>query len=500
MRRRELKLPFAGRPQGGPRVAVIGAGLGGIATAVKLKKAGFDDFSVIERSAGPGGTWWDNTYPGCEVDVPSRSFSYSFMSSYDWTRNFAGQRELQKYIEEVIDRFGLRPHLRLNTAVTRVEWNDDEARYDLHLATGDVEPYNLVVAAVGMFSEPNYPTWPGLDEFQGPKFHTARWEHEHDLSDKRVAVVGTGSTAAQVIPELAKSVRELLVYQRQPGWVLPKGARDYTAQERAKYRRLPLLGKWERLRWNIEERRVETDGFEVGSKYNAELLRLSREFLHEEITDPELRASLTPDYPWGCKRIVIASDFYKALTRPNVTLVPHAVERVTPTGLVSDDGEEREVDVLVMSTGFRPYAALNQLPVTGPGGVALQDLWAGDPRGFLGITVAGIPNFFMLYGPNTNGPPAIGMLEQQADFVTRIARRMRRTNAAVVDTPKSAMDHWVTWIDGRNHKLQSAGFAGCTNYYFAPGGRNVTQWPSSWVQYAALTRLLSRFVTFDRGA
>lgn len=482
------------------RVAVIGAGLGGIATAVKLKQAGFGAFRVFEQSDGPGGTWWDNTYPGCEVDVPSRAYSYAFMQDYDWTRSFAGQPEIQRYLEHVIDRFGVRAHFRFGARVERVDWNDAADAYDVRLADGHVESFNLVVAAVGMFSVPRYPEWPGLDDFGGPKFHTARWEHEHELAGKRVAVVGTGSTGAQVVPALASSVKELLVFQREPGWVVPKGARDYTERERARYRRWPLLGRWERFAYNVEEHRLEVKGFIVGSKLNRKMHRLSADFLDESVADPQLRERLTPRYPFGCKRIVISSDFYEALSRPNVTLVPHAVERVTPTGLVTADGSQHEADVLVMSTGFRPYAALEQLSITGPGGVTLQDVWAGDPRAFAGVTVAGIPNFFIMYGPNTNGPPVNGLVDLQSDVFIRVAKRMRERGVRVIDTPDAWMTRWVDWVDRRNRRSQSAGFSGCRNYYFSPVGRNVTQWPSSWLQYAAATKAASRLIERRVGA
>lgn len=472
------------------RIAVIGAGLGGIATAVYLKKAGFSDFVIFERSSGPGGTWWQNTYPGCAVDIPSRAYSYSFMSRYDWKSVFARQPELQKYTEDVIDDYGIRDHLRFSTPVDRVEWDDAEQHYNVSF-DGKVEAFDIVVAAMGMFSEPRFPDWPGMEEFEGPLFHTAQWEHEHDLSGKVVAVVGTGSTAAQVIPALAPSVEHLYVYQRQPGWVMPKDEHTYTPEEREKYRRRPLLAKWERVKFFIEERKLQSQAFEVGSRENRKWHRISLGLIEDSIDDPDLQSAVTPDYPWGCKRVVIASDFYKGLNRDNVTMVPHAVEHLTPRGIVSADGEEREVDAVVMSTGFLPYRALEELPVVGPKGRSLQDIWSDDPRAFLGMTVSGLPNFFLLYGPNTNGPTVIGMLEQQARLVARVAKRMRRRKLRLVDTSEADMERWVSWIDGRNHKQQSAGFTECTNYYFSPSGRNVTQWPSSWLQYTVLLRLLS---------
>jgi cation diffusion facilitator CzcD-associated flavoprotein CzcO len=479
-------------------VAVIGAGFSGIVTAVKLAKAGFDDVTVFERSAGPGGTWWDNTYPGCEVDVPSHVYSFSFMPNHDWSATHAPQAELQQYAEDVIDTFALRPRFRFGCEVDRVDWDESTHRYAVRLTTGEVRDYALVVSCLGMLNVPKYPEWPGLDDFTGPKFHTARWEHEHDLAGKRVAVVGTGSTAAQVVPALAPVVEQLQVFQREPGWVVPKGERKFTPVERERYRRRPWLARAGRYRFLAQDWRFANTAFEVGSRMHQRLTETSLSFIEEAIEDPAVRAAVTPSYPWGCKRAVVASNFYPTLNRPNVTLIPRAVERVTETGLVDVDGVEHEIDVLVMSTGFQPYTS--NLHITGPDGRTLDDLWQGDPRAFLGITVAGLPNFFILFGPNTNGGSSIiTQLELQADVVVRTARRMRRAGHSRVDTRPRSMRRFVDWVDRRNHKQQSAGFTGCHNYYFSSTGRNITQWPSSHVQYFFMTRVLPRLALKTKG-
>lgn len=480
-------------------VAIIGAGFGGIATAVKLKQAGFEDFVVFEKSTGPGGTWWDNTYPGCEVDVPSHVYSFSFFVDFDWSRTHAPQPELQRYAEETIDRFGIRPHFRFGSEVRSAVWNTEDDRYDVTLASGETAPFNLVVSCLGMLNVPKYPDWPGLESFEGPRFHTARWDHDVDLTGKRVAVVGTGSTAAQVVPAVAPQVGRLLVFQRQPGWIIPKGEREFSVRERARYRRHPWLIRAERYRFFARDHHFANHAFEVGSRVNRKMLETSLRFLDSDIEDPELRRRLRPDYPWGCKRAVIASTFYAALNRANVTLVPSAVAQVTPRGLVDETGAEHEVDVLVMSTGFQPYNSVADLDVVGPDGCSLREIWDGSPEAFLGITVAGIPNFFILFGPNTNGASSIiTQLEMQADVVVRTARRMQRRGITAVDTRPTAMRRFVQWVDRRNRKMQSAGFAGCTNYYFSAKGRNVTQWPSSHAKYLLMTKLLPRWAMVGR--
>lgn len=473
----------------GPRVAIIGCGFGGIATAVKLKKKGITNFTVFEQSDGPGGTWWDNRYPGCEVDIASHAYSFSFLT-YDWTRTHAGQEELQQYAEHVIDRFDVRRHCRFGVRVESATWDADATRYDVRLASGETERFDVVISALGLLSRPRYPDWPGLDDFEGPTFHTARWEPEHDLTGKRVAVVGTGSTATQIVPAIAEKVEQLHVFQRQPGWILPKGERDYTPRERTIFRRLPFVQKLRRARL-FYQFRVMFKGYDLDGKRQRQNLRQCREYIQKTVHDPELRAHLTPDYPWGCKRPVLATGFYPALNRPNVELVPHAVTRVTPKGIVDATGTEREIDVLVMATGFHATKFLASLDVRGTGGVSIHDTWKNDPRAFLGITVPGYPNFFMLYGPNTNGGfSVLAQLERQAEVAVRTIVRMRRKRLRAVDTRPSATERWVRWVDRQLVKHASAMGANCTNYYRAESGRNVTQWPKPHGEYYLATRTL----------
>ncbi|WP_131741289.1 flavin-containing monooxygenase [Actinomadura roseirufa] len=478
-----------GRRTLGPRVAIIGCGFGGIATAVKLRKKGLSRFTIFEQSDGPGGTWWDNRYPGCEVDIPSHAYSFSFLT-YDWSRTHAGQAELQKYAEHVLDRFGLRRHCRFGVRVESAIWDDTAARYEVRLADGSCEFFDVVVSCLGLLNSPRLPEWPGLSGFEGPAFHTARWESGHDLTGKRVAVVGTGSTATQVVPALAGRAGHLYVFQRQPGWILPKGERDFTPRERELFRRFPLVQKARRLRL-FYQFRVMFKGYDLHGKRQQRMLRQCREYIESAVDDPATRAALTPGYPWGCKRPVAASGFYPALNRPDVELVPHAVTRVTPTGIVDATGTEREVDVLVLATGFQATRFLASLDVRGIGGVSLHDTWKDDPKAFLGITVPGHPNFFMLYGPNTNGGfSIIAQLERQAEVVARVVARMRRRRLRAVDTRRDAAERWVGWVDRQIHRHASAMEANCTNYYHSESGRNVTQWPKPHGEYYLLTKAL----------
>ncbi|QXJ25168.1 NAD(P)/FAD-dependent oxidoreductase [Actinomadura graeca] len=478
-----------GRRRTGPRVAIVGCGFGGIATGVKLKKKGITRFTIFERSDGPGGTWWDNRYPGCEVDIPSHAYSFSFLT-YDWSRTHAGQEELQRYAEHVLDRFGLRRHCRFGVGVESATWDEDAARYEVRLDDGTTEPFDVVISCLGLLNHPRHPDWPGLEDFEGPKFHTARWEPAHDLAGKRVAVVGTGSTATQVVPAIAGRVERLYVFQRQPSWILPKGERDFTPRERAMFRRLPVLQKLRRA-WLFYRFRVMFKGYDLHGKRQQQNLRQCREYIEKTVDDPELRARLTPDYPWGCKRPVLASGFYPALNRPNVRLVPHAVTRMTRTGIVDSTGTEHGIDVLVMATGFQATNFLASLEVRGVGGVEIHDTWKNDPTAFLGITVPGYPNFFMLYGPNTNGGfSIIAQLERQAEVAARTVARMRRRGLRAVDTRPAAAERWVRWVDRQLARHASAMEANCTNYYHSETGRNVTQWPKPHGEYYLLTKAL----------
>jgi cation diffusion facilitator CzcD-associated flavoprotein CzcO len=471
-----------------PCIAIIGGGIGGIATAVKLRRAGFNNFVVYEKSSGAGGTWYDNTYPGCEVDIHSYSYSFSFMP-YDWPVTHPNQATLRQYLEDTIDKFDLRSHFRFDTRVTECVWRDEDQVYLMRLADDSQIEAQIVVSCVGLLNDPKYPDWPGLDQFSGIKFHSARWEHSHDLSDKVVAFVGTGSTASQAVPAIAPHVKELKLFQREPGWVIPKNERRFSARERANYLRSPIIRRWKRYKqWLITGRLIRglyRDGTRLNLKYRDAAVK----YIEKEIHDPEVRRAVTPDFPFGCKRIVQASTFYSSLNRGNVKLIPHAVEKVTSSGVIAG-GVEHSADVLIMATGFQPQNFISTLRVVGNTGKSLQEVWDGTAEAFLGITVPGFPNFFMIYGPNTNGGGSIVFNnERQAEVVVRIARRLRR-GVTSVDTSVRIHRAWNRRID----KLADTRLGGqrqCHNYYRAPSGRNVTQLPMGQLGYTLSTWILA---------
>jgi cation diffusion facilitator CzcD-associated flavoprotein CzcO len=498
--------------RGGPRrplrVAIIGSGLGGLAAAVKLRQRTAADFVIFEQAAGIGGTWRDNTYPGCEVDVPSHAYSYSFLK-YEWLRTHATQPELLAYAEHVVKVFGLAPHLRLNTRVTSLVWEESTARYtlttdDLTTGEGEQHEFDAVISATGLLSVPRYPDWPGLASFGGVCFHTAWWEPEHDLSGKTVAIVGTGSTAVQVAPAIAPGVSQLYVYQREPGWIEPKREREFTPRELWVYRHVPLAQRVHRA-WLFYQAMSRFKAFDARTRQQREVREACVAFIDRSVADPVTRAAVTPQYPWGCKRVVRASNFYEALNRPNVELVPHEVTRVTPTGIVDASGAERPADVLILSTGFQPTSFLAGIEVKGRDGRDIHDAWRERSSAFLGITVPGFPNFFILYGPNTNGGGSIiHQLERQAEVAANAVRRLERRpgfgrTVRSIDTRPEAQRRWVAWVDHRLATTASAMESGCHNYYHAAGGANVTQWPGTLLGYALATRLFPRLGLKGRG-
>ncbi|GAA3198681.1 NAD(P)/FAD-dependent oxidoreductase [Microbacterium terregens] len=483
--------PNAGTGRRALRVGIIGAGFGGIALAVKLKAKTRAEITIFEQDSGVGGTWWQNRYPGCEVDIPSHVYSFSFLK-WDWPRTHATQPELREYAERATEIFGIRDNIRLNTKVDRAQWDEDSATYTIETATGELHEFDFVVSSVGLLNVPRYPDWPGLDSFEGVSFHTSRWEHQHDLAGKSVAVVGTGSTAVQVAPALAARVEHLTVYQREPGWIEPKHERAYTPRERAFYRRVPFAQRAHRLLLLAKANR-RFKAYDTRSRMQRKMQDLCQDFIDRTIEDPETRAAVTPTYAWGCKRPVVASTFYPSLNRPNVTLVPRAVTRVTKNGLIDADGVERKADVLILSTGFQPQQFLSSVDIRGRGNLSLHEAWAKRATAFLGVTVPGFPNFFILYGPNTNGGTSIiAQLERQAELAVRAIRRIERFGGRVVDTDPSMLARWTAWIDEQLETHASAMNSGCHNYYTLDGGANVTQWPRThWIYFLA-TRFLAR--------
>ena len=473
-----------------PDVVIVGGGFAGIAAGVKLLKAGVETFTIYEKSLEVGGTWRDNTYPGCEVDTSSILYSYSFTRP-GWSRTHARQGDLRKYLESVVDEFGLRSHIRTGIGVERAVWDEETQTYSVELDDGTTTTCHVLISAVGFLNVPRMPDWPGLEQFRGPAFHTARYEHQHDLNGKRVAIVGTGSSAIQITPQLAEHVDRLLLFQREPGWVLPKGERDFTPEERDNLNK-PMRRRIERLKALrlIEKNLWRGGAYRPGRKPNAKGQAAALGYIDRQFADrPDLREAVTPTYPYWGKRVIFASTFYPALKRDNVELIPRAITRVTETGVVDTDGVEHPVDALVIATGFQPTNYLAHLDVVGRDGRSIHEYWGDEPRAFLGITAPGFPNFFMMYGPGTNGGEIVWMLERQAEYAIRVVKRLRRARVTAVDVkPRwaDAYHRWLLWT------VRDTAWTVSNNYFKSRSGNIVTQWPYSPLVYAALTKTLGR--------
>jgi cation diffusion facilitator CzcD-associated flavoprotein CzcO len=480
------RLRAATRRRRSPRVAIIGAGFGGLGAAVALRRSGIDDLVIIEGDDGVGGTWRRNTYPGAACDVQSHLYSYSFAPNKSWSRTYARQPEILTYLESVADDFDLRRHLMLNTEVRSVSWNPDTSSWDCrldragHAATLTAD---VVVCAVGLFGSPKQPEIEGLTDFTGPILHTARWNHGVELVGKKVAVIGTGASGVQVVPELAKVAERVTVFQRTPPWMVPKDDRRYSAAELANFQRNPLAVR--RARWQIWKFHHDNTATFVDDPVVAARTHVATSFLERTVADEPLRRELTPDYPFRCKRVLLGDDYYRALQQDNVELVTDPIGGVAQTSLTTATGRKFDVDVMVLATGFETSRYLSGIDVIGTGGQRLHDRWGADPSAYLGVAVGGFPNFFMLYGPNTNqgGNSIVYILEAGARLVASAVRRVAR-RGGYVDVRAEAEKRYN---DELSADLERTVWTQCDSYFRSPTGRIVTQWPYTELEYARRT-------------
>jgi cation diffusion facilitator CzcD-associated flavoprotein CzcO len=467
---------------------VIGAGFAGIGAAIKLDEAGFDDFAVLEKSDNVGGTWRDNTYPGCACDVPSAVYQFSFAQNPDWSRGFAEQPEIQAYLEKTAREYGVTDRIHFGTEMLDARWNEEEQRWHVETSAGEYSA-RVLIAGAGPLHEPNLPHLPGLDRFEGTTFHSARWNHDHDLSGRRVAVIGTGSSAIQFVPEIQPKVDQLYLFQRTAPWVLPKFDRRVPEGERALYRRMPIAQKALRgfLYNTLELVQLAQRRPRVMDRVGRVVIR----HMHRQVNDPELRRALTPNFTLGCKRMLLSNTYYRSLTQPNATLVPHAVTEVRENSVVGADGVEREVDTIIFGTGFHVTDPPIAERVRGSDGRSIADTWRGSPRAYLGTSVSGFPNFFLLIGPNLgNGhSSAIVLIEAQLKYVLDAMRTMRSRAAATVDVRREVQVAY-------NERVQAAlattvwNAGGCQSYYLDRNGTNSTIYPWTTID---LRRRTSRF-------
>lgn len=470
---------------------IVGAGFAGMAAAAAVLRAQPQaDLLIIERADEVGGTWRDNTYPGCACDVPTSLYSFSFAPSAKWSHTFARQPEIHRYLTSVADRTGLRRHLITGCELLDAAWDEEEQCWRARTSLGTLTA-TVLVAATGALSTPKLPDVPGLNRFGGKVFHSATWNHDHDLTGERVAVIGTGASAVQFVPEIVDRTAHLTVFQRTPAWVMPRLDRTLGSLEKTLYRRIPLVQKLVRgMVYTYREIYLAALAHQTWLLPLVELVAKAR--LRRQVTDPALRAALTPDFRIGCKRILLTNDWLPTLARDDVEVVTTALSEITETGVVDGAGKHHDVDTIIFATGFTPTEPPVAHLLTGTDGATLAAHWAGSPSAYLGITVPGFPNLFLMYGPNTNlgHSSIIYMLESQAAYLADALRVMRAEGLASIGIRPDAEQAYNAWLtDALTNTVWNSG--GCSSWYLDSRGRNSVMWPTFTFRFRARTK------TFD---
>ena len=469
-------------------IAILGAGFAGIGMAIQLKKAGIHSFTIFERAAEIGGTWRDNTYPGAACDVPSHAYSLSFEQNPGWTHRYSPSQEIQNYLLGITDKWKLREHLRLGTEIVEARFDETRGVWILGTDEGDTFTARVVVSGVGGLVDPALPDIKGLQSFRGELFHTARWNHDYELTGKRVGVIGTGASAVQVVPSIAPQVEQLAVFQRTPAWVVPKRDKRYSARARKLYARFPFLLHASRFLQYLASEMAGPMIFLDAPRLSALGERLSVAHLHAQVKDPALREKLTPHFQFGCKRILVSDDYWASFERPNVELVTERIEEIVPEGIRTADGALHELDALVLATGFSLGLASAPFAITGRGGRTLDDAWKNGAVAYKGMTVAGFPNWFILMGPNT-GPGHTSVLvytEAQIAHALGAIEKLRREGSKWLDVRQSVQDRYNAGIQGRmKHMVWSTG---CNSWYLSKDGSNHSLYPGFAAEYALRAR------------
>jgi len=468
-------------------VLIVGSGFAGLGMAIRLKQAGIDDFVVLEQASGIGGTWRDNHYPGAACDVQSHLYSFSFEPWPEWSREFAPQKEILAYLEHCADKYGVRPHIRFGARVTRARWNEDESVWEVATSDGDEIRARVLVPGCGPLSRPVMPDIPGLESFQGKTFHSARWDDSFPLEGKTVAVIGTGASAIQIVPEIAPRVGKLFVYQRTPPWLMPKPDGEIPAWKRAAFRRVPAAQQLARQRiyWTRE---LMALGFVVEPRIMKVAERFVHRHLRNKVADPVLRDKLTPRYTMGCKRVLPTNDYLPALQRPNVELVTAPIAEIRAHSIATRDGVERAVDAIVLATGFEAAEQVAPFEIRGRDGRELNEVWTDGAEAYLGTSVAGFPNLFMLIGPNTGlgHTSMIVMIESQVAYVLDAVKRMRARHLESVEVRPDVQAVYNTELQRRLANTVWA--SGCMSWYLTRTGKNTTLWPGFTFEFRMRTR------------
>ena len=463
-------------------IAIIGAGFGGIGMAIQLEKAGIHSFTMFERADEVGGTWRDNTYPGAACDVPSHAYSLSFEQNPNWSRKYSPSGEIQQYLLGLVDKWKLREHIRFGTEIVEARFDDDDGSWTIRTGDGDSFTARVVVSAVGGLVDPAYPDIPGLDTFEGKKIHTARWDHDYDMSGKRVGVIGTGASAVQVVPAIAPKVGRLEVFQRTPAWVVPKRDATYSQGLRDLFARIPFLLQLSRAFKYWASELFGPMIFLDAPRLSAIGEKLSLAHLRAQVKDPDLRRKLRPHFQFGCKRILVSDDYWASFERDNVALVCDGIAAIRPHGIETVDGTLHELDAIVFATGFELGLARAPFPIFGREGRDLNESWADGAVAYKGMTVSGFPNWFILMGPNT-GPGHTSVLvytEAQISHALQAIQKLRDEGLKFVDVRQSVQDAYNERIQGR---MKYMVWPQCSSWYLSKDGSNHSLYPGLATEY-----------------
>jgi cation diffusion facilitator CzcD-associated flavoprotein CzcO len=482
--------PAETAPSGAPprhvHVAILGTGFSGLGIAIRLKQQGSTDFVILERAADAGGTWRDNTYPGCACDVPSHLYSFSFAPNPDWSHVFSTQPEIWDYLRNCTRRFGLEPYIQWNSELLDASWQEDEQCWSLTTRRGQLTA-DILILGNGPLSEPALPAIPGIQSFEGNVFHSAQWDHAYDLTGKRVAVIGTGASAIQFVPQIQPLVEHLTLFQRTPPWIMPRLDHPIPGWQKRLFRLLPLAQRLVRCKMYLQ-RELLVLGFVYQSSRMKAGEQLALRHLERQVADPKLREKLTPRYTMGCKRILLSNDFYPALTQPNVELVTERIREIRTQSIVDEGGREQQIDTIICGTGFHVTEARLPQRIHGRAGQSLADRWQDSPDAYLGTTIAGFPNLFLMIGPNTGlgHNSMVFMIESQINYILDCLRTMRRRKLQSIDVQPAVQTRFNEELQKR--MAGTVWTSGCTSWYLAPGGRNTTLWPGFTFEFRRKTR------------
>ncbi|MEU7765468.1 NAD(P)/FAD-dependent oxidoreductase [Nocardia sp. NPDC049190] len=471
-----------------PTILIIGAGFGGISMAVELRRNGFDDITILERAADLGGVWRENTYPGAACDVPSPLYSFSYEPKPDWPQRYSGQVAIHDYLRDVAQRHGVLDTIRFDTGVTDAEFDDATGRWTVRSTDGDTRIVDIVISAVGQLSRPAMPSIPGVDTFTGPSFHSAEWDHDVVLTGKRVACIGTGASAIQFIPEIQPEVAHLTLFQRTPAWVVPKFDTEYSPIQHRLFARVPGALLIERFGWWSISEFLSLGLVEVPAIARL-VTHIASRHLARQVKDPRLRAALAPDYPVGCKRVLFSNEYYPALTQPNVHVETTAITEITAHGVRTADGVVHDTDVLIYGTGFKGTEFLWPMNIYGSAGRKLSDAWADGAHAYYGISVPNFPNFFVVYGPNTNlgVGSIIYMIESQTRYIRQAVQLLAERPGHCLDV---RADREATFNTALQQRLARTPWNFCSSWYRNSAGRITNNWPGSQTSYRKSVRKL----------